>query len=236
MSIFYLHSIPVDGGNAPNRCLSTAIKKEKKPRKSSRTKEPIWRTGWTEQRVFDPMSHRRSSPLLPVTMSSISTGRSPREELEDGEICDDDPDESVTSPPRRGDGGRLRGEAPPLARKPYQRPHNFRLSTPYNPGPQPFPPGHRQQCGPSGPDRPRPASVPPLPPPGLGPHGEPSPRSSFWERSHGALGRFRHRGMPNGGRGAWNRGGWSGSRAPPGRYGLEDGHCRTESPSRKRIL
>lgn len=187
--------------------------------------------------------------------------RSPREEgeLEDGEICDDETEESV--PFRRGDGnrpgggGRGRG-APPRTRKPHH-PHNmlphmghpppdFRHLMPYNRGPRghgPFPQSHRQQCGPSGPDRPPAPSPPPLlplpPPPGLGPHGEPSPRTSFWERSHGALGRFRHRAMPNGGRGNWNRGnrGGGNTRGPLGRYGPGESHGnKKDSPSRKRIL
>uniref|UniRef100_A0A3B4Z7P5 Zinc finger C3H1-type containing n=1 Tax=Stegastes partitus TaxID=144197 RepID=A0A3B4Z7P5_9TELE len=167
-------------------------------------------------------------------------------ELEDGEICDDEAEESV--PTRRGDGSRPGGAAP-RSRKPHQHPHgllphlghpppDLRLIMPYGLGPHlgPFPPNHRQQCGPSGPDRPPAPSPPPPPalPPGLGPHGEPSPRSSFWERSHGALGRFRHRVVPNGGRGAWSRGGRGGnSRAPPGRYGPGESHG---SPQRKRIL
>ncbi|KAM9854581.1 zinc finger C3H1 domain-containing protein [Aulostomus maculatus] len=183
-------------------------------------------------------------------MNSDSASRSPREEgeLEDGEICDDETAESALIP--RGDGSRpcRGGRAPPRTRKPHQHPHkmlphrghqppNFRLLLPYNVGPhlhEPFIPSHRQQCGPSGPDRLRAASPPPppLPPAGLGPHGEPSPRSSFWERSHGALGRFRHRGMPNGGRGAWNRGNW-GDRGPPGRYGPGESHGKNDSPSRK---
>lgn len=183
-------------------------------------------------------------------MDSNTVSGSPREEgeLEDGEICDDETEESV--PIRRGDGNRPRGRgARPRTRKPHphrdnmlphlgHQPPDFRILMPYNLRPHgPFPPSHRQQCGPSGPDRaPAPSPPPPPllpPPPGLGPHGEPSPRSSFWERSHGTLGRFRHRAMPNGGRGAWNRG----SRVPPGRYGPGDSHCPVkESPSRKRIL
>ncbi|XP_018544562.1 zinc finger C3H1 domain-containing protein isoform X2 [Lates calcarifer] len=188
-------------------------------------------------------------------MELNAVNRSPREEgeLEDGEICDDETEESV--PLRRGDGkrpGRGGGGALPRTRKPHQHPHNmlphlghqppdFRLMMPYNLGPHghgPFPPAHRQQCGPSGPDRP-PSPLPPPLPPGLGPHGEPSPRSSFWERSHGAIGRFRHRGMPNGGRGAWNRGGRGegGGRAPIGRYGPGESHGnKTDSPSRKQKL
>ncbi|XP_071317658.1 zinc finger C3H1 domain-containing protein-like isoform X2 [Trachinotus anak] len=178
-------------------------------------------------------------------MDVNKVNRSPREEgeLEDGEICDDETEESV--PFRRGDGSRPGGRgAPPRTRKPHQHPQNmlphmghqppdFRILMPYNLGPHghgPFPPGHRQQCGPSGPDRP----PSPLPlPPVHGPHGEPSPRSSFWERSHGALGRFRHRSMSNCGRGGWNRG----SRAPPGRYGPGESHGnKTDSPSRKQKL
>ncbi|XP_070763374.1 zinc finger C3H1 domain-containing protein-like [Enoplosus armatus] len=182
--------------------------------------------------------------------------RAPREEgeLEDGEICDDETEQSV--PIRRGDGNRPGRGAPPRTRKPHQRPHNmlphmghqhpdFRRLMPYNRGPHvhgPFPPSHRQQCGPSGPDRPPAPSPPPLlppllpSPPGLGPHGEPSPRTSFWERSHGTLGRFRHRAMPNGGRGAWSRGsrGGGNTRGPLGRYGSGESHGnRKDSPSRK---
>ncbi|XP_069384497.1 zinc finger C3H1 domain-containing protein-like [Paralichthys olivaceus] len=180
----------------------------------------------------------------------MEVNRSPTEEgeLEDGEICDDETEESV--PLRRGDGSRPGGGAPLRTRKPRQHPHNtlprmghqpsaFRLRMPYNLGAHgPFPPALRQQCGPSGPDRP-PSPLPLPPPPGLGPHGEPSPRSSFWERSHGALGRFRHRVMPNGGRGAWSRGsrGGGGSRAPIGRYGPGESHGnKTDSPSRKQKL
>ncbi|KAM4553251.1 zinc finger C3H1 domain-containing protein [Fundulus diaphanus] len=161
-------------------------------------------------------------------------------ELEDGEICDDETEERA--PPRRGEGRRPRGGARPRPRKQHQSPHgmrpllgppqqNFRLMMPYNPGPHlhgPFPPNLRQ------PDRP-PAPPPPgmpLPPPGLGLHGETNNRSNFWERSHGALGRFRHRVLPNGGRGSWNRGRGVGgnSRGGHGRPGPVDLHG---SPSRK---
>lgn len=178
-------------------------------------------------------------------MDLNTKGSSPREEgeLEDGEICDDEAEDSV--PIRRGEGRRPRGGAHPRSRKPHQHPHNmpprpgipppdFRLLMPYNRGP--FPSNHRQQCGPSGPDRPPSPPPPLLPPPELGPHGEPSQRSNFWERSHGALGRFRHRGMPNGGRGNWNRGRGN-MRGPPGRYGSGEIHSnQKESPLRKRIL
>lgn len=164
-------------------------------------------------------------------------------------------------PIRRGDGNRPGRGAPPRTRKPHQHPHNlpphmghqppdFRLMMSYNRphGHGPFPPSHRQQCGPSGPDRPPVPSPPPLlplplpppPMPGLGPHGEPTPRTSgFWERSHGALGRFRHRAMPNGRGGNWNRGhrGGGNTRGPPGRYGAMEGHANNKaSPLRKRIF
>lgn len=180
--------------------------------------------------------------------------RSPREEgeLEDGEICDD---ETESLPILRGDGNRRGRGAPPRKRKPHQNslnmpqmgrhPPAFRHILPYNRphGHSLFPSGHRQQCGPSGPDRPpvpSPTPLLPLPPtaplslPGLGLHGEPGPRtSSFWERSHGALGRFRHRGTPNGGQGNWNRGLRSGgvNRGPCGRFGPGE-----SQGNRKRIL
>ncbi|XP_068595492.1 zinc finger C3H1 domain-containing protein [Brachionichthys hirsutus] len=173
--------------------------------------------------------------------------RSTREEveLEDGEICDDETEESL--PLRRGDGYRNARGAPPRTRNPRRHPHNslphqppdFRHLMPYNrphgPGPGPFPLSHRQQCGPERPPASSPAPL--LLPPGLGPHGETSPRTSFWERSHDALGRFRHRAMPNGGRGHWNRSSWGGGnvRGPPGRYGPGESH-RKDSPSRKQKL
>lgn len=204
--------------------------------------------------------------------------RSPREEgeLEDGEICDDETEESVPIRRRGGDGNSRRGgaggagggggpgggggggRAPLRTRKHHQHPQHphkmmplmghpppdFRLLLPYNLGPF-------LQCESSGPDRPPSPLQPPMqmPMPGLGPHGEPPPcqRSNFWERSHGALGRFRHRAMPNrGGRGGgcWNRGnrggggGGGNNRAPPGRYGPGESHSsnKKESPLRKRIL
>ncbi|XP_041851940.1 zinc finger C3H1 domain-containing protein-like isoform X2 [Melanotaenia boesemani] len=179
-------------------------------------------------------------------MDSDKPTRSPVEdgELEDGEICDDEIE--VRVPMRRGEGCRPRGRGRPRTRKPHQHPlhmrpppaHHlpeFHHRMPYNPGPHvhgPFPPSHRQQCGPSGPDRPSAPSGPPaMPPPGLGLLSEPTPRSNFWERSHGTLGRFRHRSVPNGGRGGWNRGSLGvNSRVAPGRYGPGESHI---SPSRK---
>ncbi|KAI4891814.1 hypothetical protein NFI96_028339 [Prochilodus magdalenae] len=104
--------------------------------------------------------------------------KSPREEgeLEDGEICDDEPQEAV--------------------RRPQVCP-----STAH------FRPGLRT--------------------PGPGPAGEPSPRSSFWERSHGALGRLRYRGRGRGNRGA--------GRPHPGRYNPPEliQHSRRDSPNRR---
>lgn len=193
-------------------------------------------------------------------MELNAANRSPKEEgeLEDGEICDDETVER--QPIRRGDGNRPGRGAPRRTRKPRQHPHNmphmghqppdFRLMMPFNRphGHGPFPPSHRQQCGPSGPDRPpapSPSPLLPLPPPppqllGLGPHNEPGPRTSgFWERSHSALGRFRHRAMPNGGRGGWNRGNRGGgdTRGGPGRYGAGESHGnKKDSPLRRRIL
>ncbi|MEQ2177879.1 hypothetical protein GOODEAATRI_008282, partial [Goodea atripinnis] len=168
-------------------------------------------------------------------------------ELEDGEICDDETEERA--PPRRGEGRRPRGGARPRPRKQHQSPHNirsllgppphdFRLMMPYNPGPHLhglFPPNLRQPDRPPAPPPPG-MSLPPLPPPpGLGLHGETNNRSNFWERSHGALGRFRHRVLPNGGRGSWKRGGGLGgnNRGGHGRPGPVDIHG---SPSRIRIL
>uniref|UniRef100_A0A3B3DNC9 Zinc finger C3H1-type containing n=1 Tax=Oryzias melastigma TaxID=30732 RepID=A0A3B3DNC9_ORYME len=177
-------------------------------------------------------------------MNAYRPNPSPAEdgELEDGEICDDETEESV--PMRRGEGNRPRGGAGQRTRKPHHHPQNagpllghqppgFMHVLPYNHGP--FSPSHRQQCGPSGPDRPPfpPAALglPLPPPPGLGLLGEPSPRSNFWERSHDALGRFRHRVLPNRGRGGRNRGGMEGNfRVPPGRYGPPEIHG---SPLRK---
>ncbi|CAN9498667.1 unnamed protein product [Ophioblennius macclurei] len=190
------------------------------------------------------------------------------DELEDGEICDDETEERAPPPllllpppppPRRGHGYRPGRGAHPRAHKRHPRPRggppppgslppplppppDFPFPMPYGlhgPHHGPFPPGHRQQCGPSGPDRP-PGASPPLPPPPE-PRGEPSPRGSFWERSHGALGRFRHRVLlPNGGgRGGWNRGGRGGGGGGgggngrsllPGRYGPAEIH---DCPPRK---
>ncbi|KAM4734728.1 zinc finger C3H1 domain-containing protein isoform 2-T2 [Anableps anableps] len=176
-------------------------------------------------------------------MNSNTAGRSTAEdgELEDGEICDDETEERA--PPRRGEGRRPRGGARPRPRKPHQShnslrpllgppPQDFRHMMPYNPGPHlhgPFPPNLRQ---PDRPPAPPPPGMPLPPPPGLGLHGETNNRSNFWERSHGALGRFRHRVLPNGGRGSWNRGRGLGgnNRGGPGRPGPVDIHG---SPSRK---
>uniref|UniRef100_A0AAY5K3Z2 Putative zinc-finger domain-containing protein n=1 Tax=Esox lucius TaxID=8010 RepID=A0AAY5K3Z2_ESOLU len=183
--------------------------------------------------------------------NSSNRSPSPREEgeLEDGEICDDDTDEKVLV--RQGvmrPSVSIKTNSSRNTRKSKQaartlpplmggQPTDFRLLMPYNRGPHshnPFPPNHhRQQGGPSGPDR----------PPTLGPHCDQSPRSSFWERSHTALGRFRHRGKPDDCRGDWGRGSWgdgSGGgreigRPLPGRYGPGENHSNMkESPSRNK--
>uniref|UniRef100_A0A4W5LJH4 Zinc finger C3H1-type containing n=1 Tax=Hucho hucho TaxID=62062 RepID=A0A4W5LJH4_9TELE len=181
-------------------------------------------------------------------MDSKSSNRSPTDEgeLEDGEICDDDADEKVLiqqdtmrpSSTNNNNSSRNTRKSKPSARSlpPLmgRQPTDFRLLMPYNRGPHshsPFPPNHRQQ---SGPDR----------PPPLGPHCDQSPRSSFWERSHTALGRFRHRWKPeDDGRGDWGRGGWGDGcgggretgRIPPGRNGPGENHSnKKESPSRNK--
>uniref|UniRef100_A0A8C8M396 Putative zinc-finger domain-containing protein n=1 Tax=Oncorhynchus tshawytscha TaxID=74940 RepID=A0A8C8M396_ONCTS len=178
-------------------------------------------------------------------MDSKSSNRTDEGELEDGEICDDDTDEKVliqqdTMRPSSTNNNSSRNsrKSKPSARSlpPLMgsQPTDFRLLMPYNRGPHshsPFPPNHRPQ---SGPDR----------PPPLGPHCDQSPRSSFWERSHTALGRFRHRWKPeDDGRGDWGRGGWGdgcgGGRetgwVPPGRYGPGENHSnKKESPSRNK--
>ena len=185
-----------------------------------------------------------------------SSNRSPREEgeLEDGEICDDDTEENL---PAELGGGRPSVDS--SRRQNHQHSHNllplmglahpphpppeFRHLMPFDFGPHllgPFPPSHRQQCGPSGPDRP--------PPPMLGPpHIDVNQRSGFWERSHNALGRYKHRAVPPGGRDDWSRGIWgegggagrgtANLRPPSERYGPGELHLnQNESPPRKRIL
>ncbi|MFT7796706.1 zinc finger C3H1 domain-containing protein [Arapaima gigas] len=175
-------------------------------------------------------------------MELNSSGQSPREEgeLEDGEICDDDTDEkqfphrsarpigpSGVHPTRSGRKNKSQTRAPPPSAVPLLQ--DFRAKMPFNrpPHTHPLPPflaGHRVLCGPSAPERPL-----------LGQLGEPGPRSSFWERSHGALGRLRHRGKPSRGRGDWNRAFWGeGTRPPGGRFEFGENHTnRKESPVRK---
>ncbi|XP_029104510.1 zinc finger C3H1 domain-containing protein isoform X2 [Scleropages formosus] len=182
-------------------------------------------------------------------MELNSSGQSPREEgeLEDGEICDDDTDEKQFPPRSARPGGACGAHLTRSGRKnrpaPQARPpppgaapllQDLRAKMPFNRPPHPLPPppflpGHRLLCGgPSAPERPLP-----------GQHGEPGARSSFWERSHGALGRLRHRGRPSRGRGDWNRpfcrGDGPGTRPPPGgRFEFtENPGNRKESPVRK---
>ncbi|XP_060784522.1 zinc finger C3H1 domain-containing protein [Neoarius graeffei] len=114
---------------------------------------------------------------------------SPREdgELEDGEICDDEAEVKQQREPRGarpGPGSRKLKTSTPRSKPNGTGPgKDFRPPPPqFRAGPMlhgPFP-----VC-PSGPDRLEP----------------PSPRTSFWERSHGALGRLRYRGRTVEGRG-----------------------------------
>ncbi|KAL0968611.1 hypothetical protein UPYG_G00269160 [Umbra pygmaea] len=187
-----------------------------------------------------------------MDLNSSNRSPSPREdgELEDGEICDDDTEERV--PVQQGamrpssvcirniSSRNTRNSKQPAQSLPPlmgNQPTDVRLLMPYNRGPHlhnPFSPNHhRQQGGPSGPDR----------PPPLGPHCDQSPRSTFWERSHTALGRFRHRGKPDDCRGDWGRGSWGDrggggretSRPLPCRYGPgENPNNMKESPSRNK--
>ncbi|XP_053538287.1 zinc finger C3H1 domain-containing protein isoform X2 [Ictalurus punctatus] len=113
---------------------------------------------------------------------------SPREdgELEDGEICDDDAEEKQQKQKpqgaRPGTGSRKQKTSTPRSKATNMGPGKDFRPPPFRPGSMlhgPFP-----AC-PSGSDRLEP----------------PSPRTSFWERSHGALGRLRYRGRPGDGRG-----------------------------------
>ncbi|XP_078424042.1 zinc finger C3H1 domain-containing protein isoform X1 [Cetorhinus maximus] len=150
--------------------------------------------------------------------------RSPKEEgeLEDGEI-DDDNDENVYPDSRSGSSSTPKprpsnsGGSGPKTHRP-QGPGNglmYRLKEPYRGFSQPPPP--------------------PLPPPAL--LGD-SPRSNFWERSHGTFGRFRFREGSN--RGRWGRGcpGAGPRGCKRGRPGLGptfigSNNIRRDSPPRK---
>ncbi|XP_077453012.1 zinc finger C3H1 domain-containing protein [Stigmatopora argus] len=188
------------------------------------------------------MSRLAAVDMVARTESSL---RPPTDdvELEDGEICDDDSEEAPSAVAEatarrkecyrdgRPDGGTPRPPRPPYA---VHQPPDFSHTAAYDPR---GPAKRRQQCGPERPHAPGPPSssslplpspghgllLPPTPPPPLPPPAPApvQPRGpSFWERSHGALWRFRHRSVPNGGRGAWNRGGWVGARPPVPRYGF----------------
>ncbi|KAI5607225.1 hypothetical protein C0J50_12436 [Silurus asotus] len=121
---------------------------------------------------------------------------SPREdgELEDGEICDDEAEEKQQQqqrPPqgaRPGAASRKPKTSTPRSKPPGMGPgKDFRSPPPlFRQGPMMH--GNFSVC-PSGPDRLEPSS----------------PRTSFWERSHRALGRLRYRGRPGENRGE-NRG------------------------------
>uniref|UniRef100_W5NHC0 Zinc finger C3H1-type containing n=1 Tax=Lepisosteus oculatus TaxID=7918 RepID=W5NHC0_LEPOC len=171
-----------------------------------------------------------------------SSVRSPREEgeLEDGEISDDDTDERQFVRRDKRPSSSCNSSAGRFARKPKPGPRtlppppmggpglDFRMKMPFNRGPHPHPPnltGHRQQSGAGVPDRSLSAQ-----------HCDSGPRSSFWERSHTALGRLRYR-RPNDGRGDWGRGGWGEGvggrgtgRPPPCRLGFAGAPIRKESP------
>ncbi|ROL44841.1 Zinc finger C3H1 domain-containing protein [Anabarilius grahami] len=124
---------------------------------------------------------------------------SPKEEgeLEDGEIFDDEPQRQNARPPRRARPNR------PAMNKRARLPGpglNNSLPVPLRVVHPPFPSGLRQAF-------------------------DSAPRSGFWERSHGALGRFRYRAHrpPD-----WTRD-WT------ERF-TENHSCRNDSPGRKRIL
>ncbi|KAG2460062.1 ZC3H1 protein, partial [Polypterus senegalus] len=170
-------------------------------------------------------------------MEPKTSGRSPREEgeLEDGEISDDENDDKppifLDQRPNRGARSGSGSGRPGQAFKPSSwPPHEYRMKMPFNRGqpllPLPHPQGgYRPDCGPVGPER-----------HSSGPPCEPSPRSSFWERSHSALGRFNHRGRPFRGRFIRGRDDWGdrGLGKPPlGRPPFQGGGSKKESPSRK---
>ncbi|KAF7707780.1 zinc finger C3H1 domain-containing protein isoform X2 [Silurus meridionalis] len=118
---------------------------------------------------------------------------SPREdgELEDGEICDDEAEEKQQRPPqgaRPGAASRKPKTSTPRSKPTGMGPgKDFRSPPPlFRQGPMIH--GNFPVCS-SGPDRLEPSS----------------PRTSFWERSHRALGRLRYRGRPGENRGE-NRG------------------------------
>ncbi|KAK2866832.1 hypothetical protein Q8A67_024949 [Cirrhinus molitorella] len=132
-----------------------------------------------------------------MSVMEVNSGcPSPKEEgeLEDGEIFDDEPQRQRQNarPPRRARPSR------PMMNK------RARLPGPNNSAPPPLRAVH-----------------PPFPS-GLRQGFEAAPRSGFWERSHGALGRFRYRANRAS---EWTRD-WT-ERFP------ENHGCRTDSPSRK---
>lgn len=137
---------------------------------------------------------------------------SPREdgELEDGEICDDEAEEKQQQKrqgARPGPGSRR-----PKTSTPRPKPAAMGPGKDFRPPPPPFRAGGALHgpfpgCAPT--DRLEP----------------PSPRSSFWERSHGALSRLRYRGRPGEGRGDRARAAGRGRNLH-----------RKDSPSWKRIL
>ncbi|XP_067293349.1 zinc finger C3H1 domain-containing protein [Pseudorasbora parva] len=132
-------------------------------------------------------------------MEVNASGASPKEEgeLEDGEIFDDEPLRQNARPPRRARPNR------PAMNKRARLPGpglNNNVPVPLRVVHPPFPPGLRQAF-------------------------DAAPRSGFWERSHGALGRFRYRAQrpPD-----WPRD-W------PERFAENHG-CRNDSPGRKQKM
>ncbi|XP_058253115.1 zinc finger C3H1 domain-containing protein isoform X1 [Hemibagrus wyckioides] len=121
---------------------------------------------------------------------------SPREdgELEDGEICDDETEEKQQQQQQQQKKKKPQGARPgtgsrkPKTSTPRSKPTGMGLGKDFRAPPPPFRPGPMLHASftscPTGPDRLEP----------------PSPRTSFWERSHGALGRLRYRGRAGEGR------------------------------------
>lgn len=188
-----------------------------------------------------PMAAAGTEPEEPSRLSPKEEG-----ELEDGEISDDDaqgaegggaasarPCSRRRPPPPglRGGGSGGASSTRRFLRSRHQPPPELgRLH------------GHGHGHGhggyrPKEPFRPHPPPPAPRLPPGG--HAEPSPRPSFWERSHDALDRFRFRGRPYRPWGRWGRGRGNPPGRPPGAGGGPSFGCgqgwREPSP-RKCIL
>lgn len=140
---------------------------------------------------------------------------SPREdgELEDGEICDDETEEKQQQQKKPQGARPGTGSRKLKTSTPRSKPIGMGLGKDFRAPPPPFRPGPMLHASftscPTGPDRLEP----------------PSPRTSFWERSHGALGRLRYRGRAGEGRVDRARGAGRGRNVH-----------RKDSPNWKRIL